>query len=105
MADTSTRTPGITCPHDRIAILEDLVEFHSQRSIESAHLLLRIAADLDNEGLETLSIKELRAIIGLAGRNLKQAAHELARGNLNTESTLEALKRWPFMVQQSRMLS
>lgn len=105
MPDTSTATPGITSQRDRIAILEDLVEFHTQHSAAAARLLLRIAEELAGEDLAKASPEELRANNAIVRLALTQVAHELACGNLDIVKAMTALGGWPFMAQPSRMLS
>ncbi|WP_233872452.1 hypothetical protein [Paraburkholderia adhaesiva] len=104
MPDTNTSTPGITSPQDRIAILEDLVEFHRERAHESSLEILRILAELRSAIELDGSTDNVRAALVLACAQLAALGMQLSSGNLVTEETHPALKGWPFMAP-SAMLS
>ena len=84
-------------PQDRIAILEDLVEFYAGRNAQGAAHILALVADLEYASLPGVPRDDMRASVVHVGARLTRLAHELAIGNLNNEATLAALKRFPYI--------
>lgn len=92
-------------PEDRIAVLEDLVEFHRECARNAALEILRIMAELRGDITPACSTGELRASLVRTCAELTTLGIQLSGGALVTEETHAALKRWPFMVPPSALLS
>ncbi|WP_233869622.1 hypothetical protein [Paraburkholderia adhaesiva] len=104
MPETSTSTPGITSPQDRIAILEDLVAFHRERARQGSLGILGILAEIRG-AIEHSGSGDLRALLVHASAELTVLGIQLSDGDFITEETQAALKRWPFIAPRSERLS
>lgn len=105
MPITSDSDQCITSPHDRITILEDLIDYHCERNAHGAGEILRIAASLDNEPISHLPADDLRDLIMRVRLALVWLGHELAIDRLDNEATQAALGRSHYIPSHPSMLS
>lgn len=105
MPDASPSSASISSPHDRIAILEDLLPFHCERNLHGVGAIFEMVAWLECAERSELCADELRARIGYARANLTRLAHELALGSLDNRETRTAMLRPPLVASYPERLS
>ncbi|MBB5442947.1 MULTISPECIES: hypothetical protein [unclassified Paraburkholderia] len=105
MSDASPSNSDISSPHNRIAILEDLLAFHCERNMHGVGAIFEMVAWLECSQRADLCAEELRARIEYARVGLTRLAHELAIGNLDTGATRVAMLRSSLVSSHPERLS